>query len=117
MPVNNYDIVVLNFDEIKSSNVVGEDQFCVKFRTNVKSAEEIQDFIQDFQNKSGTTYNSYKGDKKGNGVKVIISGVRKCHHAVRRHHLKPDDTQLTRELVDSHEVNVKKEKIRSARLN
>ena len=92
LPIDEYNILVLEFSNVKRSSIVGEDKFFVKFRTNVRTKDQVKDFIQSLSDKSGTTYNSLRGDKTGNGSKVVLSGTRKCQHFVRRHHLKPDGT-------------------------
>ena len=83
-----YNILVLDFELIKASKIIGESQFYSKFRLNIDNKENIDEFITKLGDKSGTSYNTYKGDKLGKGAKVIVSGRRKCQHSVRRHHLK-----------------------------
>ena len=83
-----YDILVLEFEVLRPSNIVGESQFKAKIRVNVSEKENIDKFFQDFGSKSGTSYNKFKGDVLGKGKQVIIGGSRKCEHNVRRQKLK-----------------------------
>ena len=85
-----YDILIEEFGKRvwERSRIVGESQFDIKFRVNVTTKEDVLNFLKKFGEKSGTSYNTFKGDKNRKGSKVIFSGARKCHHAVRRHHLK-----------------------------
>ena len=52
------------------------------------SEDGVDKFLTELGSKSGTTYNRVRSDRKGKGTKVILSGKRKCQHAVRRHSLK-----------------------------
>ena len=85
---DDYLYLVTDFSLVKKSLVITETQFDVTFRVNINSMEDIDKFFLDFGKKSGTTYNKFKGDRKGKGTKVVLSGYRKCHHFVKRHGLK-----------------------------
>ena len=82
-----YDVLVIDFKLIKLSNIIGESQFEANFRVNVTSEDGVKTFIEDYNESSWTTHNSFKGDKRGVGKKSIISGTRKCHHKIKRHGL------------------------------
>ena len=69
-----------SFKVVKQSAIVGETQFTLECRVNV-----IDKLLLDIGRKSGTTYNKLRGDRQGKRTKVIVSGIRKCHHAVKRH--------------------------------
>ena len=85
---DDYLYFITDFTFVKKSLVNAETQFDVTFRVNVDVLEDIDTFFVDIGKKSGTTYNKFKGDRKGKGTKVIVSGNRKCHHFVKRHGLK-----------------------------
>lgn len=73
---------------IKKSFIVGENRFTLECRVNVDSKDDIDKLLLDIGRKSGSTYNKLRGDSHGKGTTVIVSGTRKCHHAVKRHSLK-----------------------------
>ena len=62
LPYELYDILVVEFELVKRSNVVGESQFKANIRVNVVKEDGVQDFLNDFEGKSGTNWNSLKGD-------------------------------------------------------
>ena len=70
IPFEIYDILVLEFEVLRPSNIVGESQFKAKIRVNVSEKENIDKFFQDFGSKSGTSYNKFKGDVLGKGKQV-----------------------------------------------
>ena len=82
---DDYQYLIVDFEIVSRSEVVGETKFKTKFRVNISDKEEIDGFIVEFGNKSGTSYNKIRGDEKGKGVKVVVSGYRKCQHNVCRH--------------------------------
>ena len=82
-----YNILLLSYENIKSSHIIGESQFKAEFRVDVRTEDETSKFMERYSEKSWTTHNKFKGDKRGKGVKTIVSGIRKCHHAVKRHGL------------------------------
>ena len=45
--------------------------------------EEWKEWFDEFCRKSGTSYNKSRSDKRGSGVKVVVSGWRKCIHNVK----------------------------------
>ena len=85
---NEFQYVVNDFTLIEESIVVGEAKFKSKFRVNVTGESGIKPFIQSLVDKSGTSYNTQRGDVKGTGKKVVVHGSRKCIYNVRRHHMK-----------------------------
>ena len=58
-------------------------------------------FLADFQDSSSTTYNMFRGDKKGK--KSILWGSRKCHHNVRKR--SKDDENLADEKTKGKQTN------------
>ena len=69
-----YDILLIEFDMIKRSNINSEVQLTLKWRVNMKSKDDIDGFICKLGSKSGTTCNKFKGDRSGKGTKIIASG-------------------------------------------
>ena len=73
-------IHISDFTMHKRSAVFGETKFTAKFRVNVNSVDDIDNFITEFGKKSGTTYN--RTSKKNSS---IILHSRKLIHAKFSH--------------------------------
>ena len=66
-------VYITDFMIAKRSVVFGETKFTSTFRVNIDSGDTIDHFINEFGQKSGTTYNHFRGDRKGKNV--VLSGI------------------------------------------
>ena len=86
-----YRYLVNEFVMIEKSKIAGEAQFKSTFRVDtVRDKATVKDFITNLSEKSGTSYKTERGDRKGKGTKVELCGSRECiHHVSQR---KPKST-------------------------
>ena len=78
-----YQYQVSSFKIIEESEIFNENKFEVNLKINTCTEEELLQFLKDFHHSSSTNYNINRGDKR-DGKNLILSGVRKCHHNVRK---------------------------------
>ena len=75
------------------SKIPAENKFTTEMKISTCTVKGVFDFIKEFQSITSTTYNLGKNVDKTKGKTVEISGIRKCHHLVRKDKKAKDRSQ------------------------
>ena len=79
-----YKYRISSFKVIEESEIKLETKFEASVGVNICDVENIKQFFNDFEQASSTNYNLFAGDKKNGGKNTLATGLRKCHHNVRK---------------------------------
>ena len=79
----NYKYKVKSFKILEKAEINVESKFEAHLSVNICSENYLRDFLSDFEKSSSTEYNILHGDER-KYKKLVVSGVRKCHHYIRK---------------------------------